>query len=161
MFLCLVFTCMNVCEPCPCGAWGGQDRLLGLVELKSQIGVSFRAQGTEQVNCKSSRCVTSSLPPYSLNSQARRPVPSLLAHVQSLPSGSGDPPFSIWPSSKAQPEKATSSKQASCLSRVNRQVLLWVPTHPEPSRTAFFVSQGALAFSWDGQIVPAGSVIPD
>lgn len=147
MFLCLVFACMNVCEPCPCGAWGGQDRLLGLVELKSQIGVSFRAQGTEQIN--------------SLNSQARRPVPSLLAHVQSLPPGSGDPPFSIWPSSKAQPEKATSSKQASRLSRVNRQVLLWVPTHPEPSRTAFFVSQGALAFSWDGQIAPAGSVIPD
>lgn len=127
----------------------------------SQIGVSFRAQGTEQVNCKSSRCVTSSLPPYSLNSQARRPVPSLLVHVQSLPSGSGDPPFSIWPSSKAQSEKATSSKQPSRLSRVNRQMLLWVPTHPEPSRTAFFVSQGALAFSWDGQIAPAGSVIPN
>lgn len=123
--------------------------------------VSFRVQGTEQVNCKSSRCVTSSLLPPSSNSQACRAVPSLLGRAQILPSGSGYPPFSIWLPSKAQPEKATSSKQPSRLSGVNRQVFLWVPTHPEPSRTVFFASQGALAFSWAGQIAPAGSVTPD
>lgn len=85
--------------------------------------------------------MTSSLLPHSPNSQACKPVPSLLGRARILPSGSGDPPFSIWLSSKAQSEKATSSKQPSHLSRVNKQVFLWVPTHPEPSRTAFFVSQ--------------------